>query len=102
MENIQEKLQENKAEYTVEYVLRQLAMLREDDTALMESLAVLRDMPDGDSGEPYAPGNVQGKAKAEAIRDIFRTREETNRALLAFYHQIYNDLTSHNAPASKE
>ncbi len=96
-----EDLQENKAEYTVEYVLKQLELLRSDNAALMEALSVLRDMPNGDSGEPYSPGNIQGEAKAKAIGAIFHEREETLRTLLAFYHQVYNDLTG-SKPASEE
>ena len=43
----------------------------------------------GDSGEAGSPGNVMGRAKAQALGDIVRCRETTNQQLLDLYKRIY-------------
>ena len=54
----------------------------------------LSKMGDGDSGHQYSPGNIAGKAKAEAFAEIVRCRETTNQQILRFYETVYNDLKS--------
>ena len=50
-------------------------------------------MGDGDSGDCGAPGNIMGKAKAEAVAEVVRARETTNQQILRLYEKMYDDLT---------
>ena len=58
-------------------------------TSAFESLAK---MGDGDSGDCGAPGNIMGKAKAEAVAEVVRARETTNQQILRLYEKMYDDL----------
>lgn len=90
-------VQAQKAEYTLPYVLQQIALLQTDTTYLTDAVSKLAAMGDGDSGEPYSPGNVQGQAKAEALQVIIQSRETTNQKLLALYEKMYDDLVKQSA-----
>ncbi|MBQ3157876.1 MAG: hypothetical protein IJB81_13325 [Clostridia bacterium] len=58
-------------------------------TSAFESLTM---MGDGDSGDCGAPGNIMGKAKAEAVAEVIRVRESTNQQILRLYEKMYDDL----------
>ncbi len=58
-------------------------------TTAFESLV---QMGDGDSGDCGAPGNIMGKAKAEAVAEVVRAREATNQQILRLYEKMYDDL----------
>ncbi len=58
-------------------------------TSAFESLV---QMGDGDSGDCGAPGNIMGKAKAEAVAEVVRARETTNQQILRLYEKMYDDL----------
>ena len=58
-------------------------------TSAFESLVK---MGDGDSGDCGAPGNIMGKAKAEAVADVVRARETTNQQILRLYEKMYDDM----------
>jgi len=58
-------------------------------TAAFESLVK---MGDGDSGDCGAPGNIMGKAKAEAVAEVVRARETTNQQILRLYEKMYDDM----------
>lgn len=80
-------------EYSIPYILQQIAMIQADTAYLLEAVSKLADMSDGDSGETYSPGNIQGKAKAEALGNIVSSRESTNQQLLHIYERMYEDLS---------
>lgn len=77
---------------TVSYVLEQIAAIASQTKHITMALDTLLGMHNGDSGECGAPGNVLGKAKAEAISAIVTSREATSRQVLHFYEKIYDDL----------
>lgn len=79
-------------EYSIPYILRQIAAIQLETAYLNEAIEKLAAMSDGDSGESYSPGNVAGVAKAEALRDVVRCRETTNQQLLRLYEKMYDDL----------
>ena len=69
-------------------------------TTAFESLV---QMGDGDSGDCGAPGNIMGKAKAEAVAEVVRARETTNQQILRLYEKMYDDLIRlNNLPAQPD
>lgn len=85
------------AEFSLSYILEQLAAIRQQTDYLQQALTALADMPNGDSGAQGAPGNIQGKAKAEALADVVRSREDTNQRLMRLYEKMYDDLQQHRS-----
>lgn len=79
-------------EYSIPYILRQVAALQADTAYLNEAISKLADMADGSPGSPGSPGDIQGQAKAEAFADIIRCRESTNQQILRLYERMYEDL----------
>ena len=57
-------------------------------------------MGEGDRGESYSPGNILGKAKADALEGMIRGRETTNQMLLRLYEKMYDDLFHRPTDAS--
>ena len=83
----------NIMEYSIPWLLRQIAAMQTDTAYIYEVIEKLNAMSDGDSGEPGSPGNIQGCAKAKALGDIVKSRETTNQQLLNFYNKVYDDLS---------
>ena len=83
----------NTVEYTITWLLNQIAAIQNETTYIHEVMEKLFAMSDGDSGEPGSPGNIQGWAKAEALGNIVKCRETTNQQLLSFYNKMYDDLS---------
>lgn len=79
-------------EYSIPFILRQIAALQADTAYLHEAITALANMSDGDSGEPDSPGNMQGGNKAEALGMAVRGRENTNQKILCIYEKMYDDL----------
>ncbi len=84
-------------EYSIPYLLRQIALLQSDISYLKEVIEKLANMPDGDSGAAYSPGNVQGQAKAEALKTVIQCRETTNQQILRLYEKMYDNLVKEQA-----
>ena len=89
-DNNEVKLDEVKID--IAYILKQIAAIQAQTEYLNMAIEKLAQMGDGDSGEQCSPGNIAGKAKAEAFGDIVRCRETTNQQILRFYETVYNDL----------
>ena len=83
---------------SVDYVLRQLEAVHQDDAHISRAMDTLTAMEDGYCGDPGSPGNLLGQAKASAIRDIAVQRENTNLELIRFYEKLYDDLRSETCP----
>ena len=81
-------------EYSIPYILSQIALIQSDTSYLSEIIDKLAAMPDGDSGEPGSPGNIQGQAKAAALSDVVKRRELTKQQLLHLYEKMYDDLVA--------
>lgn len=84
----------NEVKIDFSYIIRQITAMQEQTEFLNTALQELAQMSDGECGEPYSPGAIQGQAKATAIGDIVRSRETTNQQILGFYEKVYNDLKS--------
>lgn len=91
----------NEQKIDLSYIFKQIAAIQEQTDYLFEALQKLAQMTDGDSGESYSPGNLQGQAKANAFGDIVRCRETTNQQLLRFYEMVYNDLKTNAISPAK-
>jgi len=78
---------------TVGYLLAQIEAIRKDTGYILSSVGELRQMETGHHSEPYSPGDIAGKAKAEAFAQIVRHREETNQKMLLFYENLLYGLT---------
>lgn len=79
-------------EYSIPYILRQIAALQTDTAYLREAIGSLTSMSDGDSGEAGSPGNIQGAAKAEALSHAIRCHESTVQQTLRLYEKMYDEL----------
>ncbi len=90
-----------KQDSNIAYVLKQMELIREQTDYLNNALDKLSQMGDGDSGQPGAPGDIQGEAKAKAICDIVKCRETTNQKLLDFYERLYDDSKQKNTHNEK-
>ena len=81
------------AELSVSYILSRLEAIQQDTDYLHEAIATLTQMSDSDGNTPYAPGDLAGQAKAEAIGRIVCCRETTNQQMIQLYQRIYEDLS---------
>ena len=94
MSDLHTPAQEHKTEveYTIPYILKQIAAIQQETAYLNEAIDKLSAMGDGDSGSPGAPGNFQGQAKAMAFETIVQCRETTNQQMLRMYEKMYDNL----------
>ena len=92
-------MNDNKVELS--WLLQQIAAIQDGTEYLKDGLAQLAQMGEGDSGESYSPGNILGKAKADALGGMIRGRETTNQQLLRLYEKMYDDLMGRGPAQSK-
>ena len=85
----------NENQVDLSWLLQQIAAIQGDTDYLHETIQQLAEMGLGDSGEAGSPGNVMGRAKAEALGDIVRCRETTNQQLIDFYKRLYVEQFTH-------
>ena len=77
---------------TVENILQLINNIVNQTSYIGEAYEAFKTMGDGDSGDCGAPGNIMGKAKAEAIANVVQCRETTNQQILKLYEKMYDDL----------
>ena len=98
-ENI-ENISEENSQYTIESVMQCMKKILDDTQYIKDAIFNVTEIPSGDSGDCGSPGDIAGKAKAEAISTIVRERENTNHKLIDFYNKVYNDLKAQQFSAS--
>lgn len=98
-ENI-ENISEENGQYTIESVMQCMKKILDDTQYIKDALDNVAEIPSGDAGDCGSPGDIAGKAKAEAISTIVRERENTNQKLIDFYNKVYNDLKAQQFSAS--
>ena len=98
-ENIESILEEN-SQYTIESVMQCMKKILDDTQYIKDAIFNVTEIPSGDAGDCGSPGDIAGKAKAEAISTIVREREDTNQKLIDFYNKVYNDLKAQQFSAS--
>jgi len=79
-------------EMTVADILNRINNIINQTSYIGEAYEAFKTMGDGDSGDCGAPGNIMGKAKAEAIASVVQCRETTNQQILRLYEKMYDDL----------
>ena len=87
-----ENISEENGQYTIESVMQCMKKILDDSDYIKDVLKNIVEIPSGDAGDCGSPGDIAGKAKAEAISTIVRERENTNQKLIDFYNKVYNDL----------
>ena len=86
-------------ELNLAYILEQIARIQSETAHLNEAIQKLSMMSDTKEIGPGFPPDVQGQAKANAIRDIVACRETTNQQILRFYEKLYDDWRADNYPS---
>lgn len=79
-------------EMTVADILNRINNIINQTSYIGEAYEAFKAMGDGDSGDCGAPGNIMGKAKAEAIASVVQCRETTNQQILRLYEKMYDDM----------
>lgn len=80
-------------EVSLGYVLSRIEKLLDDNAHIMDALRVLNTTEHGTPGqEPYAPADVAGKARMDAIADVVKCRETTIQHALSFYQKMYEEV----------
>ena len=79
-------------EMTVADILTRINNIINQTGYITSAFESLTQMGDGDSGDCGAPGNIMGKAKAEAAAEVVRARETTNQQILRLYEKMYDDM----------
>ena len=98
-ENI-ENISEENGQYTIESVMQCMKKILDDTQYIKDAIFNVTEIPSGDAGDCGSPGDIAGKAKAEAISTIVRERENTNQKLIDFYNKVYDDLKAQQFSAS--
>ena len=95
-----ENISEENGQYTIESVMQCMKKILDDTQYIKNAIYNVTEIPSGDAGDCGSPGDIAGKAKAEAISTIVREREDTNQKLIDFYNKVYNDLKAQQFSAS--
>ena len=81
---------DDESRLTVGYIISQMEKIRADSEYVYEALKQIKEI------ETHPPSmnaeDSASRAKADAIGDIVKSREETNHRLLAMYKSMYDDL----------
>jgi len=79
-------------EFSMEYILAQIDKITSQTEHIYEALITLGNMDNGENAECGSPGNTLGQAKAQAIAEVVKQRENTNQLLLRFFERMYDDF----------
>lgn len=78
---------------TIEQIFGQINKIVENSAFLERALQSLSTMTSTDvPTDSYAPGDIAGQARAQAVADICRCRETTNQQLIRLYEKMYDDM----------
>ena len=89
-------------EMTVADILTRINNIVNQTSYIGEAYEAFKTMGDGDSGDCGAPGNIMGKAKAEAIATVVQCRETTNQQILRLYEKMYDDMIRLSGQAAQK
>ncbi len=82
-----ENTQPTSSQYTVEYILGEIAEIRKQTAYLNTCISELAKV------KSEGPEDIGAQAKAQAIADIVKCRETTNQQMLHLYEKMYDSLT---------
>ena len=78
---------------TIEKIFEQLNKIVDSNEFLERALHTLASMTSANiPTDSYAPGDIAGQARAQAVADICKQRETTNQQLIRFYEKMYDDM----------
>ena len=78
---------------TFEQIFAQLNKIVDSNAFFEKALHTLASMTSQNiPTDSYAPGDIAGQARAQAVADICRARETTNQQLIRLYEKMYDDL----------
>ena len=78
---------------TFEQIFAQLNKIVDSNAFFEKALHTLASMTSQNiPTDSYAPGDIAGQARAQAVADICRARETTNQQLIRFYEKMYDDM----------
>ena len=95
MENQNMNKQECMEKYEV--LLQLLHQMQQEQSYLNRAMELLEKMPASGT-----PGDIAGQARAMAIGDAIKAKEQTNQGLLSVYVQMYTDLRKVLFPAETD
>lgn len=93
VEEMKEQTQAPNEAITMKSILARIDKIISDTDHLRNALRALDEynpLPVGD--DSYAPGDLAGQAKAQALGDVVKCRETTNQQLLRFLEKMYDDI----------
>ena len=78
---------------TIEQIFEQINKIVENGAFFERTLHSLTTMTTTEiPTDSYAPGDIAGQARAQAVADICRCRETTNQQLIRLYEKMYDDM----------
>lgn len=78
---------------TIEKIFEQLNKIVDSNEFFERALHTLASMTSANiPTDSYAPGDIAGQARAQAVADICKQRETTNQQLIRFYEKMYDDM----------
>jgi len=84
-------MSEDKKELTQEYILDKIDQILSSTDHIKQALIEISNIP-----ESKGPGDVSGGAKADAIAQVVRYREETNHQLISLLTTMHRTLDEDN------
>ena len=95
--NMEDKNMSNNTEkLTMDYVLAQIENIATGTEYLHHTISELSQITSG------GPGDIGASAKAQALGQVVKSREQTNQNLLSLYEKMYDDLKSQSVPSERE
>lgn len=78
---------------TIELIFEQLNKIVDSNEFFERALHTLASMTSANiPTDSYAPGDIAGQARAQAVSDICKQRETTNQQLIRLYEKMYDDM----------
>ena len=78
---------------TIDKIFEQLNKIVDSNEFFERALHTLASMTSANiPTDSYAPGDIAGQARAQAVADICKQRETTNQQLIRFYEKMYDDM----------
>jgi len=71
---------------TLPVLLEKIEQIRADSSYIQDALRELSTV------KSEGPGDIGAAGKAQAIADVIKSREETNRKILSLYEKMYDDI----------
>jgi hypothetical protein len=89
-ENLEDKnLETNKNKIDQDYIIKKIDQIMNEKDYLLKALDSLTHMPKSDG-----PGDLGAQAKAQAIAEVVKSREETNQQMIKLFNTLLFSVDS--------